>query len=263
VLARLLTCAIAVAVSVAGLTTSDPVAPTGTTFVLLQMNLCNSGAPQAKCYAFGRSIDEAVGEIHRYRPELVTLQEICRDDLYAPDGWGKLARAMADLYGSQHVAVDFTPAGNRDTGDWYRCIGGAPFGVAVLHHYAGRQTHHGWYASQDDSGEIRAWTCTTVVPGRLTAGTTHLSTEPDVALRQCHELLSVLAQPWVLPEVIVAGDVNLRSTRAQTCAAPGYERRDDGDVQQVFFTPTVQWLRGGYDHARWTDHPLLHEVFRI
>src|SRR2546423_8456023 len=156
------------------------------------MNLCNSGAPQAKCYAFGRSIDEAVGEIHRYRPELVTLQEICRDDLYARDGWGRLARAMADLYGTAHVAVDFTPAGNRDTGDWYRCIGGAPFGVAVLHHHARREAPHGWHATQDHRRQLPARTCPMAVPGPLPARTPHPSPQPDVDRRQGHTPLPSL-----------------------------------------------------------------------
>ena len=89
-LVRILACA-AVAASTIGLTASDPVVPArpGSTFVLLQMNLCNSGLARASCYTLGRSVDEAVGNIRRYRPELVTLQEICRSDLYARDGWGK------------------------------------------------------------------------------------------------------------------------------------------------------------------------------
>src|SRR5437773_6914471 len=67
-----------------------------TPFVVLQMNLCNSGMAIASCYTFGQSVTEAVQKIHEYPPELVTLQEICRDDLYSPTGWGKLTQAMAD-----------------------------------------------------------------------------------------------------------------------------------------------------------------------
>ena len=63
---------------------------------------------------------------------------------------------------------------------------------------------------QDSSEEIRAWTCVTVIPGRLTGCTTHLSTDPDVAMGQCKELISTLASPWVMPDVIVAGDLNLK-----------------------------------------------------
>ena len=257
--------ALVVAAPAAVLTSSAHVVPAApaTSFVLLQMNLCNSGLARASCYTLGRSVDEAVGNIRRYRPELVTLQEICRSDLYARDGWGKLARAMADLYGSAHVAVDFAPAVNRYTDDSYRCVNGEAFGVAVMHHYAGRDAHHGRYDSQDDTDEERVWTCTTVIPDRLTGCTTHLSTEPDVAVRQCHELASILAAPWVLPEVVVAGDFNLRSGSARGCAPAGYDQSSDDDVQQVFFTRNVHRVRGGYEAARWTDHPVLYQWFRV
>jgi endonuclease/exonuclease/phosphatase family metal-dependent hydrolase len=238
-----------------------------TTFVLLQMNLCNSGVKKAPCYTFGRAVDEAVEKIHRYPPDLVTLQEVCHDDLYARDGWGKLARAMADLYGAAHVSVDFVPAVDRDTGDWYRCANGELFGVALMHHAAGGETHRGWYDSQDSTDEIRTWTCTTVIPDRLTGCTTHLSTDPDVAVRQCHELASVLASPWVLPEVIVAGDFNLRSGvggphDARACAAANYAVRGDGAMQQVFYTRNIAWVEGSDEGMRFTDHPLLYERFR-
>src|SRR2546423_6654735 len=143
--------ALVVAAPAAVLTSSAPAVPAApaTSFVLLQMNLCNSGPARASCYTLGRSVDEAVGNIRRYRPELVTLQEICRSDLYARDGWGKLARAMADLYGSAHVAVDFAPAVNRYTDDSYRCVNGEAFGVAVMHHYARPDAHPGPDGRQD------------------------------------------------------------------------------------------------------------------
>ena len=249
---------------------SVPAAPAraATTFVVLQMNLCNSGLAKASCYTFGRAVDEAVQKIHRYPPELVTLQEVCHDDVYAPGGWGKLGRAMADVYGSAHVYADFVPAFNRNTGSWYRCVDGGLFGIALLFHYAGGPVHRGWYASQDTSEEVRAWTCATVIRGRLTACTTHLSTNPDVALRQCHELMSILAASWALPEVIVAGDVNLRYAagrphNVQDCVPTGYDRRGDNELQHVFFTRNVQWVRGRIEPMRWTDHPLLYERFRV
>src|SRR5439155_11255298 len=210
--------------------------------------LCKSGMAVNSCYSSGKAVDEAVGLIHRYPPELVTLQEVCRDDLYTPNGWGKLAQAMADLYGPHHVAVDFVPAVNRDTNHWYRCTNGELFGVAVMHHYDGADRHIGWYDSQDSSNEIRTWTCTTVIRSRLTGCTTHLSTDPDVAVRQCHELKSILASPWVLPKVIVSGDFNLTSDPGkphdvQNCALPTYDRRSDGAQQQVFSTHNIQWIR--------------------
>jgi endonuclease/exonuclease/phosphatase family metal-dependent hydrolase len=239
-----------------------------TTFVVLQMNLCNSGMAVASCYSFGRAVDEAAATIRRHPPDLVTLQEVCRDDLYAGDGWGRLAQAMAELYGSEHIAVDFAAAWNRDTTDWYRCVNGEQFGVAVMHHDNGRDFDNGWYSSQDSSDEMRAWACATVIERRLTGCTTHLSTDPDVAMRQCHELMSVLVTRPVTAEVIVAGDFNLVSAPGkpfdvQDCALANYDRRSDNAVQQVFFTRNIQWVRGAHEAMRWTDHPLLYERFRV
>jgi endonuclease/exonuclease/phosphatase family metal-dependent hydrolase len=258
-----------VAAAAAVLTSSVPAvpAPAGTTFVVLQMNLCNSGLAIAPCYSLGKAVDEAVAAIHRYPPDLVTLQEVCRDDMYARNGRGKLAQAMADLYGNDRVSVEFVHARNRDTNDGYRCANGDLYGVAVMHHGDGRDVHHGWYSSQDASNEIRAWTCTAVIEGRLTGCTTHLSTDPEVAVRQCHELMSILASPWVTPKVIVAGDFNLtfepgRAYNAQNCALAAYDRRSDHALQQMF-TRNIEWVQGGYEAMRWTDHPLLYERFRV
>jgi endonuclease/exonuclease/phosphatase family protein len=239
-----------------------------TTFVLLQMNLCNSGRATS-CYAFGKAVDEAVVDIHRYRPQLVTVQEVCRDDVYAPHGWGKLAGAMADLYGGDRILVDFTPTRSRLTGDGYRgCLNGEEYGVAVIHRGDGREIHRGWYASQDGDVEMRAWTCAVVTTGRLTGCTTHLSIDPQVAMRQCRELVAVLASAWMTPQVVVSGDLNLSSAPGTPydvhgCAPPGLHLRGDGAVQQVFFTGGIEWVQGRHEPMRWTDHPLLYERFRL
>jgi hypothetical protein len=266
---RRLVCAVLTAAAVL-LASSVPAVPAraAKTFVVLQMNLCNSGMSTPGCYSFGRAVDEAVQKIHRYPPDLVTLQEICRDDLYATDGWGKLAQAMADLYGPQNVTVDFQPAWNRYTESPYRCVNGEMFGVGMIHRGTARHPHSGWYRSQDNSDEWRAWACTTVIYGRLTGCSTHLSTNPDVAYQQCLELKSILASPWVEPEVIVAGDFNLiaepgRPYHVDDCAAAGYERRGDNALQHVFFTGNIQWVRGLEEGMKWTDHPLLYERFRL
>jgi endonuclease/exonuclease/phosphatase family metal-dependent hydrolase len=235
-------------------------------FVLLQMNLCNSGMALS-CYSFGKAVDEAAANIRRYAPDLVTLQEVCRNDVYAGKGWGKLAQAMADLYGSARVSAIFVPARNRYTGLPYRCVSGEQFGVALLHHGGGRDQRHGWYRSQDPSDEERAWTCGTVVQGKLTGCTTHLSTDPDIALRQCRELMSTLKSPWVMPEVIVAGDLNLRLLPGQPYdvrnCAPAYLNKNDDWLQQVFFSRSIPWVEGRSEKMRWTDHPLLYQKFRV
>jgi hypothetical protein len=137
-----------------------------------------------------------------------------------------------------------------------------------MHHGNGRDVHHGWYNSQDASNEMRAWTCSAVIEGRLAGCTTHLSTDPEVAVRQCNELMSILASEWVMPKVIVAGDFNLtfepgKVHDVQNCASVTYDRRSDHALQQMFFTRNIQWVRGGQEAMRWTDHPLLYERFRV
>lgn len=231
------------------------------------MNLCNSGMA-LMCYSSGKAVDEAVDRIHRHRPDLVTLQEICRDDLHARHGWGKLTRAMAARYGTDRVSVSFAPTLNRYTGAAYRCVNGEEFGVAMIHQDTGRGAHFGSYRSQDSTDEIRTWTCATVVEGRLTGCTTHLSTTPDVAVRQCRELMAVLRSPWVLPQVIVAGDVNLPAEpgaayNVQACAPADYDHRSDGSVQHVLFSRNIDWVGGGYHAMRWTDHPALYQRLRL
>ncbi|MEN3305302.1 MAG: hypothetical protein V7603_1504 [Micromonosporaceae bacterium] len=230
------------------------------------MNLCDSGWARS-CYSSGRAVAEAVAKIHRYAPDLVTVQEVCHDDVYSADGWGPLAQAMADLYGDAHIVVDFVPAADRRTDEGLRCVNDQFYGVATIHHDGGSDVHYGWYRSQDSTPEERAWTCTTVVVGRLTGCTTHLSTHRDVAMRQCHELMSILDSPWVLPDVVVSGDFNLtanpgRPHNVRDCVPAGYHRRSDNSLQQVFFS-NMSWIQGGYARMRWTDHPVLYEMFRI
>jgi endonuclease/exonuclease/phosphatase family metal-dependent hydrolase len=251
------------------LASSVPAMPAGaaTTFVVLQMNLCNSGMARS-CYSGGRSIDEAVANIHRYPPELVTVQEVCRNDLYSAHGWGKLAQAMADIYGSRNISVNFSSTRNEFTGGAYHgCINGEEYGVAMIHHGNGRDIHHGWYDSQDRSVEQRTWTCTTVIKGRLTACTTHLSIISAIALQECKELMIIMASLWVMPEVIISGDFNLKFDPGKpydvrNCLPPNYDVRNDNALQQVLFTRNIQWAQGRTEPMKHTDHPLLYERFR-
>jgi endonuclease/exonuclease/phosphatase family metal-dependent hydrolase len=237
--------------------------PSPATFVVLQMNLCNSGLARS-CYSSGRAVGEAAEKLRRHAADLVAVQEVCSGDLSGPGG---LTRAMADRRGGP-VSVAFTPAVDRDTDDSYRCTNGEPFGVALIHRGAGGQVHRARYASQDSTDELRVWMCTTVIDRRLTGCTTHLSTDRAVAVRQCRELMSVLGSPWVLPDVVVAGDLNLTSRPADPhgvgeCAPAGYGRRSDGAVQHILFTPTVRSVGGGAEPMRWTDHPLLYATVRL
>ena len=261
---------VAVMAAVVAATSSVPAvsARTVSPFVVVQMNLCNSGMAKS-CYTFGKSVDEAASMVHRYAPNLVALQEVCRDDVYSRNGWGKVAQAMADLYGSENIMVDFMPAFDRLMGDGYRCLNGEQYGVALVHNGDGRDSHHGWYSNQDRSREHRAWTCATVIKNRLTGCTTHLSIDKDVAMRQCNELMSILATSrWAMPEIIISGDFNLvaepgQPNDVQNCALTKYFIRGDGALQQVFFTRGIQWVRGEFEAMRFTDHPVLCEWFKL
>jgi endonuclease/exonuclease/phosphatase family metal-dependent hydrolase len=222
-------------------------ATAATTYTVLQMNLCDSGMAHS-CYTFGRSVDEAVQRIRAYAPDLVTFQEICREDLY-----GKLARAMADLYGADRISVDFQPARNRYTGRAYRCLNGQPFGIGLVLRGTRHARRDGWYTAQDGDDEIRTWVCVTTAKS-LTVCTTHLSTVTATARRQCAELVAGLPRD---AEVIVAGDLNL----TRDCAPYPYEDHGDGALQHVL--ATVPWIDGGTQPMRYTDHPLLYARYRL
>jgi endonuclease/exonuclease/phosphatase family metal-dependent hydrolase len=215
------------------------------TYTVLQMNLCNSGMAHS-CYTFGRSVDEAVQRIRAYPPDLVTFQEICRDDLY-----GRLARAMADLYGTDRISVEFQPARNRYTGQPYRCLNGQQFGVGLIVRGEAKDRRDGWYTAQDRGDEVRTWVCVTTLE-RLTVCTTHLSIVSGIAQRQCAELMTILPKD---ADAIVAGDFNLR----KVCGP--YEDHGDGSLQHVL--ATVPWIDGGTEPMRYTDHPLLYARYEL
>src|SRR3954453_13376634 len=59
---------------------SRPTLGSGETAVrVLQMNLCNSG--RADCYSGGRAVSMAATLISHDRPDMVSVNEACRDDV--------------------------------------------------------------------------------------------------------------------------------------------------------------------------------------
>lgn len=232
-----------VAILVVAAQTPAVPATAATTYTVLQMNLCDSGMAHS-CYTFGRAVDEAVQRIRAYPPDLATFQEICRADLY-----GKLARAMADLYGTGGITVAFQPARNRYTGRAYRCVNGQEYGIGLIVRGAARDRRDGWYTAQDRGDEVRAWVC---VRARVTVCTTHLTIVTSIAGQQCAELMRTLASD---ADVIVAGDLNLRR------ACGPYEDHGDGALQHLL--ATVPWLDGGTQTMRYTDHPVLYARFAL
>ena len=90
---------------------------------ILQFNLCNSGI--AGCYT-GRSVRQAAEVIRAERPDVVTLNEVCRRDLSV------LERAMSAMQHGGVIASAFEAAGDRRTNRGYQCRNGQRYGIGLL-----------------------------------------------------------------------------------------------------------------------------------
>ncbi|MEV1287364.1 endonuclease/exonuclease/phosphatase family protein [Micromonospora sp. NPDC049679] len=225
------------------------------------MNLCNSGL--AGCYT-GQAVTEAAEVIRAESPDLVALNEVCQDDVYA------LKRTLADVYPDATVVSAFAAAGDRPTGGASRCRNGQPYGIGLLAHlptpYRGHTVYSGIYPTQDIADpEERAWLCVYAITD-FNACTTHLAaTSPIVALAQCDYLLGT-----AIPEThmraryqptVLSGDLNLRhggSPDVRSCVPSGYLRTDDGALQHIVATSdfTVR-SRRSISMAGTTDHQSL------
>jgi endonuclease/exonuclease/phosphatase family metal-dependent hydrolase len=191
-------------------------------------------------------------------PDLVTLNEVCRNDVAI------LQRALAGRARAD-VAAAFQAAADRRTGGAFRCRNGQPYGIGLLalispaHRYA---RYAGVYPIQDTSDpEERVWLCLDVT--EVFACTTHLaSTKATVALGQCRYLLDT-AIPGVRPDqqTVLGGDFNLRSGRlpsVRSCQPSGYVRVDDGGTQDVMASAGLDVrLHQSIDMHGTTDHPGL------
>ncbi|WP_432824628.1 endonuclease/exonuclease/phosphatase family protein [Dactylosporangium sp. CA-092794] len=225
---------------------------------VLQMNLCDSG--WAGCYT-GRAVPAAAGAVRAQRPDVVTLNEICQDDVDA------IGAVLAGLYPGETVVRAFQAAGDRRTGAAFQCRNGRSFGIGLLARLPAPlrdYTVHGGLYPDDDQDrhdpEERAWLCVHA-PGGFQACTTHLAnTSRAVALAQCGYLLGV-AVPAVRAAggyvpTVVAGDLNL--PQAAASCVPGYRRADDGAVQHVLASEEFTVAAGtAIDMALSTDHPAL------
>jgi hypothetical protein len=249
---------------VAALVPAERVHPS--TVVVLQMNLCNSG--RASCFTGGRAVDEAATAVRRHAADVVTLQEICRDDVLVaanPGGLGRVAQALADLHPGDRVSVHFVEARDPETGTGFRCNNGELFGNAVLHHGDGQDTHGGWFADWEAGDEIRSWGCAEVLlGGRLTVCTTHISYQVRVTVAQCRELFAMLARaPWARSDLILTGDFNLPASRLGECGTGGFRVAGDDSVQHVLVRGGPRPVRGRVEPMRWTDHPALVQVVAL
>jgi hypothetical protein len=226
-----------------------------------QMNLCNSGI--ADCYT-GRSVAEAAMMIRAERPEIVTLNEVCRSDVSALDA------TLSKIDHAGVVVSAFKAAMDRSTGAAWRCRNGEPYGIGLLAWLRspdrGTNTLQGGvYPIQDTTDpEERVWLCLHA-PAQFLACTTHLaSTSRVVAMRQCQYLMQTVIPALRKgdgddPEILGA-DLNLgdgQSPNAQSCVS-GYLRADDGGVQDIVVSSefTVTSTRS-ISMQGTTDHPDL------
>lgn len=229
---------------------------------VLQLNLCNSG--DAACYT-GHAVAEAAAVIRAEAPDVVTLNEVCADDVPL------LARALAGRAADAPSA--FRAAGDRRTGAAVRCRTGSPYGIAVLARPdpgappSDPGATGGVYPVQDTrSPEQRVWLCLPAAPrgAPVVACTTHLAAgNPLVAVGQCAYLLGT-AVPAVraghgTEPLVLAGDLNLTAhgPDARSCLPAGDPGADDGVVQHVVGTAGLTLVAHRTVALRATDHPGL------
>jgi endonuclease/exonuclease/phosphatase family metal-dependent hydrolase len=228
---------------------------------VLQMNLCNSGI--AGCYT-GRSTVEAAAVIRTEVPDVVTLNEVCEDDVPL------LERALADVVPGGTAVSAFQPHRDGRTGAPYRCRNGRLYGLGVVSRLPtvpGSVGDRGVYPAQDpDDPEQRAWLCLDVAASRaVTVCTTHLAyTKREVARAQCGHLFGrvvagLRTRDGAAP-VIVGGDLNLGSGAdpdLKACLPAGSALVDDGEAQHVVGTPEFTVADHRTIGMRETDHPGL------
>jgi hypothetical protein len=208
-----------------------PPPPTGvgpSTLRVLQLNLCDSGI--AGCFT-GRSVDQAAAVIRAVRPEVVTLNEVCRGDVWV------LSRELSGSGRGGAVIPAFETVVQPGAGDGpVRCRNGQPYGIGVLVRvdapYRGYATAGGRYPIQDAAdSEKRAWLCVHAI-AHVYACTTHLaSTSGAVALRQCRYLMDT-AIPKLRPDNLHAARLRAHGRRyaghrgeRPTHGAPQIDRR--------------------------------------
>lgn len=229
---------------------------------MVQMNLCGSGI--AACYT-GRSTDEAAALIRAETPDVITLNEVCDDDVSA------LEQALADAVPGAAVTSVFQAARNGDSGEPYRCRSGRQYGIGIVSRWPsvpGSAPGGGIYPAQDaEDPEQRAWVCADLAATPpVSVCTTHLAyTERDVALAQCRYLFDTVVAGMRgrdgAPALVLGGDLNLGSgddPDLRSCLPGGSALVDDGGLQHIVATP--EFAVGDsrtIDLRRATDHPGL------
>jgi endonuclease/exonuclease/phosphatase family metal-dependent hydrolase len=222
----------------------------GSTYTLMQMNLCLSGL--AGCYRkveYPAVLDEAVARIRDAHPDAVTFNEACRGDV------ASIARRTG--YQLRFSAVVYF-------GKLLPCVkpgGRGLFGDAVLVRDAIERSENHAFKAQAGP-EQRRWLCVSTRVG-VDVCTSHLaSPDPEeVAANdpQCAELRALLAGRAANGTVIFGGDVN----RRPSCAPSGFWTRTDQSghqdpgSQQVYGTGALRSPSARVVPAVHTDHDVL------
>ena len=207
----------------------------GSTYTLMQMNLCLSGL--------------AVARIREAHPEAVTFNEACRGDI------ARIARRTG--YHLRFSRVFYR-------GERLQCVrpgGRGLFGNAVLTKAAVESTERRPFRTQAVI-ERREWLCVTT-RADIDVCAAHLATRSsdEVAANdaQCSELRALLSRRALARTVIFGGDVNRRSN----CAPAGFWIRTDRSAEQdpglqhVYGTGALHSPSAEVVPAAHTDHDIL------
>lgn len=234
-----------------------------TSFLELQLNLCNSG--YAKCYRGGRAVTEAANLIYDFAPNVVTANEVCLDDVTL-----HLQPALGEAWPDDYTYSVFQPAIDKRTDKAYKCKNKDFYGDVVIGRvpkaaWLGFDAYGGKYTSQEpNSNEERTFACAYAI-GDHFACTSHLATTRTVALTQCNVLMRD-ALPYfkglsgAAGDTVVGGDLNLEydkggSLNVQKCVPNGFTRKGDAGVQHVTFSNDLRFV-GTEKHAMmYSDHP--------
>ena len=223
------TCALVFALTACnGASRTSGAATGGSTYTLMQMNLCLSGL--AGCYgkaAYPAVVEEAVARIGEARPDAVTINEACRGDV------ARIARRTG--YELRFSRVTYR-------GERLRCVrpgGRGLFGDAVLTGAAVQSAASHDFEAQAGI-ERRRWLCVTTRDG-VDVCTAHLNTRMSTEVAgndaQCAEVAALLSRRAATHAVIFGGDVN----RRRSCAPEGAWTRTDSSAGQA---PGLQHVYG-------------------
>jgi endonuclease/exonuclease/phosphatase family metal-dependent hydrolase len=222
----------------------------GSTYTLMQMNLCLSGL--AGCYGkvdYPAGVDEAVTRIGEARPDAVTFNEACSGDVALIARRTRYhARFSRVIYGGKPLPC-IRPGGR------------GLFGDAVLTKASIQSAESHPFEAQAGP-ERRQWLCVSTRVG-VEVCTAHLASREAVEVAanepQCAELRALLVRRVAARAVIFGGDVN----RHSSCAPLGFwtrtdrSARQDPGLQQVYGSGTLRAPAARIVPATHTDHDVL------